>query len=200
LYAGVEFGGKDYYKKPDSIEISAASATSGGIVEVWLDSIDTGEKIAECTIENTGGWDNFQSFKTGVDSVFGMHDVYLRLLGTGNLFKIDWFKFTGESYIPPTSVYTNDNKVGIRSFELNQNYPNPFNPTTQISYSIPQNSYITLKVYNILGQEVMTLFEGVRKPGNYSVTFIGKGLSSGVYLYQLETKNFVETKKLILLK
>lgn len=200
MYAGVEFGGRDYYKKPDSLEISAASASSGGIVEVWLDSIGTGKKIAECMIENTGGWDNFQSFKSGVDSVAGMHDVYFKFLGTGRLFRIDWFKFIGESYIPNLIDNKQDGSKGIHAFELKQNYPNPFNPVTYIKYSVSRTSHITLKVYNILGQEVMTLFEGVRKPGKYTATFDGKGLSSGIYLYQLETENFLETKKLMLIK
>jgi xylan 1,4-beta-xylosidase len=200
MYAGVEFGGKDYYKKPVSLEISAASASSGGIVEVWLDSIDTGEKIAECTIENTGGWDNFQTFSADVDSVAGSHDIYLRFLGTGNLFRIDWFQFIGESYIPTSVNNRQDGKGGIRTFKLNQNYPNPFNPITHIKYSVPNNGHITLKVYNLLGQEVMTLFEGVHQPGTYTATFDGNGLSSGIYFYQLKAENFVETKKLILLQ
>jgi hypothetical protein len=86
------------------------------------------------------------------------------------------------------------------SFALFQNYPNPFNPRTQIQYSVPVKGYISLKIYNLLGQEIMTLFEGVRQPGNYTATFDAKGLSSGVYLYRLTADHFVETKKLILLK
>jgi xylan 1,4-beta-xylosidase len=200
LYAGVEFGGKDYYIKPDSIEILAASNSSVGTVEVWLDSIDTGQKIAECTIENTGGWDNFQSFKTSVDSVAGMHDVYLKFLGgSERLFRIDQFKFIGTSYIPPVGIKEVSN-VGNRTFKLNQNYPNPFNPVTNIKYSIPRKSYITLKVYNILGQEIATLYDGVRTKGNYTVTLEANGLSSGVYLYQLKSESFIETKKLVILK
>jgi beta-xylosidase len=200
MYAGVEFGGRDYYKKPVSIEISAASAASGGLVAVWLDSIDTGTKIAECTIENTGGWNTFQTFTADVDSVAGNHDVYLSFSGTGNLFRIDWFKFIGEGYIP-LSVRDASGGMGvIRSFVLDQNYPNPFNPITHIWYSIPVGGYITLKVYDLLGQEVMTLFQGVRQPGRYSATVNAEGLAGGVYFYQLKSENFVETKKLMLLK
>lgn len=88
----------------------------------------------------------------------------------------------------------------IKSFELSQNYPNPFNPTTQIKYSVPQSSYISLKVYNLLGEEVATLFEGFRNPGEYTITFNGNGLASGVYLYQLKANNFLETKKLVLMR
>ncbi|OGC10137.1 hypothetical protein A2V82_12815 [candidate division KSB1 bacterium RBG_16_48_16] len=85
-------------------------------------------------------------------------------------------------------------------YKLNQNYPNPFNPTTHIAYSVPQSSYIRLKVYNLLGQEVTTLFEGLRQQGNYTATFDGRGLSGGVYLYRMTAANFVDTKKTMLLK
>jgi glucuronoarabinoxylan endo-1,4-beta-xylanase len=86
------------------------------------------------------------------------------------------------------------------AFKLFQNYPNPFNPTTQIRYSIREHGYISLKVYNILGQEVASLFEGYRDAGNYITEFDGAGLASGVYLYQLKTDTFIESKKLSLLR
>lgn len=85
-------------------------------------------------------------------------------------------------------------------FKLFQNYPNPFNPTTRIAYSVPHSCYISLKIYNLLGEEVAILFEGVRQAGNYVATFDGRGLAGGVYLYQLKANNFVGTKKFILLK
>jgi Polysaccharide deacetylase/Secretion system C-terminal sorting domain len=83
---------------------------------------------------------------------------------------------------------------------LMQNYPNPFNPLTSIKYSVPRSSHITLKVYNILGKEVLTLFAGVRSGGNYTTTLDGSKLSSGIYFYQLKAENYVITKKLMLLK
>ncbi len=85
-------------------------------------------------------------------------------------------------------------------YELTQNYPNPFNPTTQIDYSVPQSGYVSLKVYNLLGQEVTTLFNGVLQPGNYTATFNGKGLASGVYLYRLQAGSVSITRKLVLMK
>ena len=87
-----------------------------------------------------------------------------------------------------------------KSFELGQNYPNPFNPTTQIEYSVPKSDYITLKAYNILGQEIASLFEGFQQPGNYKIVFDGSELSSGVYLYQLKAQNFSDIKRTFLLK
>jgi hypothetical protein len=65
---------------------------------------------------------------------------------------------------------------------------------------VPQTSYIRLKVYNLLGQEVTTLFEGLRQQGNYTTTFDGSGLSTGVYVYRMIAANFVDTKKTVLLK
>ncbi len=88
----------------------------------------------------------------------------------------------------------------ISGFKLNQNYPNPFNPTTIISYQIPSDSKVVLKVYNILGDEVATLVNGNKAAGSYSVQFNASNLASGVYFYQIKAGNFVDTKKLVLLK
>lgn len=94
----------------------------------------------------------------------------------------------------------NENNNAVKSYELYQNYPNPFNPTTQINYSIPTNSSVTLKVYNVLGQEVATIFSGTQKAGNYTVNFDGNQFASGVYFYRLQAGNFSSVKKMILMK
>ncbi len=85
-------------------------------------------------------------------------------------------------------------------YTLSQNYPNPFNPTTQIKYSIPKSGFVSLKVYNILGQEVSTLVAGFQKAGNYEATFDGSKLASGVYLYRLQSGTASITKKFVLMK
>jgi hypothetical protein len=94
--------------------------------------------------------------------------------------------------------------VAPQKFELSQNYPNPFNPSTMISYQLAVNSHVTLKVYNVLGQEVATLVNGRQEAGSYTVPFnTNKGtrsLSSGVYIYRLQAGSFVSVKKLVLLK
>jgi hypothetical protein len=79
-------------------------------------------------------------------------------------------------------------------FELGQNYPNPFNPSTRIKYSLPQSGQIALKVFNILGQEVATLFEGTHQPGNYEVRFDGEHFENGIYFCRLKAENFVNIK------
>jgi beta-xylosidase len=100
LYAGVEFGNDEYQKKPDSLEITASCNSAGGVVEVWLDSIDSNNKIAECTITNTGNPDTYRTFTTSIlHNVTGRHDVYLRFRGAGtdNLFMLQWFSFINHS-------------------------------------------------------------------------------------------------------
>lgn len=98
-----------------------------------------------------------------------------------------------------TAINETDSKLPL-NFSLQQNYPNPFNPTTTIKYSISQTSFVTLKVFDLLGKEVATLVNGEKNPGNYKVDFYANGISSGVYFYRLKAGNFVTTKKLVLLK
>ena len=105
---------------------------------------------------------------------------------------LNWFvNYTGVKQIPNTIP---------SKFELSQNYPNPFNPTTNIKYSIPHSGFVSIKVYNILGQEVATLYQGFQKAGVYNLDFDASMLSSGVYLYRLQTNGFTETRKMMLLK
>lgn len=86
------------------------------------------------------------------------------------------------------------------TFKLYQNYPNPFNPTTKIKFEIPERSFVTIKVYDVLGNEVETLVNEEKLIGEYEVEFDATGLPSGFYFYQIKAANFVETKKMILLK
>lgn len=85
-------------------------------------------------------------------------------------------------------------------FELLQNYPNPFNPSTKISWQSPVSSHQSLKIYDVLGNEVATLVDEYKEAGNYEVEFDASKLSSGIYFYKLRAGSFVETKKMILLR
>jgi len=85
-------------------------------------------------------------------------------------------------------------------FMLNQNYPNPFNPSTTISFSIPTSGFASIKVYDILGNEISTLINDDLSAGSYEIDFKADGLTSGVYFYTLSTQNFTSTKKMILTK
>ncbi|HEY6906554.1 MAG TPA: T9SS type A sorting domain-containing protein [Ignavibacteriaceae bacterium] len=104
------------------------------------------------------------------------------------------------SYSNVTAIQPVDNAPAV--FELAQNYPNPFNPSTVISYTIPKESFVSLKVYNLLGQEVASLVNKEQSSGTYKVDFSGTGLNltSGIYLYTLKAGSFVQTRKMMLLK
>jgi len=86
------------------------------------------------------------------------------------------------------------------NFELSQNYPNPFNPSTTISFNLHKSGVVTLRVYNLMGEEIKTLVEGYREAGIYTVKFNAEGHPSGMYLYRLSTNDFTETKKMLFMK
>lgn len=88
----------------------------------------------------------------------------------------------------------------MKNYYISQNYPNPFNPTTVIKYSIPKNGQVEIKVFDILGREVIQLVNEEKPAGNYEVTFDGANLSCGVYLYKITCGSFSKTKKMILIK
>ena len=85
-------------------------------------------------------------------------------------------------------------------YSLSQNYPNPFNPTTTIEFSIPKQSNVVLKIFNVLGQEVATLVSDTKAPGRYTVDFDAAKLASGAYIYRLTADNVVKVNKMLLMK
>ena len=97
-----------------------------------------------------------------------------------------------------TSIST-DSKI-VTDFALSQNYPNPFNPSTVINYQLPSNSFVTIKVYNVIGKEIATLVNEYQQSGTYAKVFSANGLTSGVYFYMIKAGNFSATKKMILIK
>lgn len=98
--------------------------------------------------------------------------------------------------IPPSV----EDEILMNDFVLRQNYPNPFNPRTNINYSIPTISFVQIKVYDVLGKEIATLVNDEKLAGNFTVEFAGAGIPSGIYFYQLKAGNFVQTKKMVLMK
>lgn len=130
-------------------------------------------------------------------SALGVSSIYINqnnqvIVGTspGYLYKND---------SPLTSVQTENTGIPAK-FELNQNFPNPFNPSTQISFAVPQKSFVSLKIYDVQGSEVATLVNEDKEPGFYSINFDAKKLSSGVYFYKVIAGDFNAVRKMILLK
>lgn len=107
-----------------------------------------------------------------------------------NFVRIFQFNVTGMKNLPPVR----------KAYKLCQNYPNPFNPSTVISYQLPANSFVTLKIYDVLGRQVETLVNGRESAGTHLVVFNASNLVSGVYFYRLQTQAYSETKKLMVLK
>lgn len=137
--------------------------------------------------------------------------------GYGTTSQVKHYSFTDNSPLNGTSYYrlkqtdfdgsyTHSDIVEVNiislpgDFILEQNYPNPFNPGTKISWKSPIAGWQTLKVYDLLGNEVATLIDAYKPAGSYEVSFDASGLTSGIYLYKLISGNFIETKKMLLLK
>ncbi len=97
-----------------------------------------------------------------------------------------------------TNVY--ESATELIKYSLSQNYPNPFNPSTTISYQIPQRGFITLKVYDVLGNEIETLISEEKPAGIYEIEFDGANLPSGIYFYRMRAGSLVESKKMVFLK
>ena len=199
--------------------ISTPFANGGGLYHLWqngekwdiADSSFMGRSIFafESNEKNifmatdTGVFRSTDYGSTWDDISSGMKNIFV-----SSIFKSDNYLYANTIngiWKRPLSEITaiDDEKNGGKipnKFSLSQNYPNPFNPVTYINYSIPYSSDVSLKVYNLLGEEVATLFEGYRQAGNYEVVFDGSGFPSGVYFYRMKANNFGQFKKLILLK
>ncbi|GEM_PF-1826537 len=136
---------------------------------------------------------NLSAYAT--DTIF----VRFRLTSDGANSKFGWLIDDIELQPLATSV---DGEIASvpAEYELSQNFPNPFNPVTKINYAIKERGLATLKVYDVLGKEVQTLINSQHDAGWYAIDFNGTNLSSGIYFYQLRSGNFVETKKLLLMK
>jgi hypothetical protein len=163
------------------------------------------------------GGSAWQLLDTVADSIFLYVDETLTITPPdGGIGDIVQYKVTatygssGET--PATNIITeivNRERLGkktdgseslILEYSLAQNYPNPFNPSTTISYSIKYDNHVSLKIYDILGNEVIVLVDKNKTAGKYTVEFDASALSSGVYVYQLRSGNFIDVKKMILLK
>ncbi|MCX6168801.1 MAG: T9SS type A sorting domain-containing protein [Ignavibacteriales bacterium] len=159
--------------------------------KVWMSyynglffSNDSGKTWLQQSIPNTTN--------TFFDITFANEEIGWLLCTNGKLF------YTNNC----GGYFTSDvqEKILPEDFELSQNYPNPFNPVTTISYSIPKQSSVKLKIYDLLGNEIAVLINEEKSAGNYDVKFNGSSLPSGVYFYTLQAGDFYQTRKLVLLK
>jgi len=143
--------------------------------------------------------DIFNQIKNTADNIDALNPGYAGLLGSG---RINACRALGGT--PNPKVYVEGSNIPTK-FSLDQNYPNPFNPTTNISFALPSDSKVSLNIYNIMGQKVKTLVDGITKAGTHTVTWDGtneqgESVASGIYFYKLSDGDKVITKKMSLLK
>jgi hypothetical protein len=170
-----------------SVNFRVASESQGGIIKFLLN----GEEKFNQSVPVTGGWQSWITVSNFIDLESGQDTI--RLFAQQGGFNINWFEL-----VLLTEV--EDENLINKNFELCQNYPNPFNPTTTINYSIPQNDFVKLSIYDMLGKEIETLVDEEKPAGNHRVDFNGSKLSSGIYFYQLNAGLYMMIKKMILLK
>jgi len=191
--------GKAYNPQPPdssiNISINLTQITWENPVEVDGNEIWMGTDSSNIVLVLSGG---LFTFYTMPDTLEYEQTYYWRVdeIGPNGTTPGNLWRFTTEEI--PTNL--NEKSSLIEDFLLEQNYPNPFNPSTTIKYQIPEKSFVTIKVYDVLGNELTTLVNEEKPSGSYEVEFDGTNLTSGIYFYQLRAGKYVETKKMVLLK
>jgi hypothetical protein len=143
--------------------------------------------------DNGSTWTALTHDTIQVDALHSRGDTSYALLEGGGLYTL-----TRNGIV--TSVLPRQGTQLPSTYELSQNYPNPFNPTTDVRFRVAGFEFVTLTVYDVLGQRVATLVSEVKQPGEYSVKWDASRFPSGVYFYQLRTKSFMDVKKMVLMK
>jgi len=184
LYAGVEFGNIETQSVLDSVEFTASSIASGGTVEVWLDSIDSGMKIAECPIGKTGNLSTFKKFKASVLTISGNHDVYLKFVGTGTnkLFQLKWFNF-----IKKATSTSAASKIG--KLDKVWIYPNPAKDKMSIYSGFQFNK---VEIFSMNGRLV---FLDKNKASKNSM--LDLHLDSGMYILKISNEKYFASSKFL---
>lgn len=169
-------------------------SVSKGLIRFW--NTTTGQVVHEFVDENIGGGNNLS--RTVIHSFAFSTAGNLFAYSVGNMLKVTMSDLNLAN--PLTNVIPTGNLIP-KEYTLYQNYPNPFNPTTAISFALPKESKVTLRIYDALGKEVAVLINNeIRNAGMYKVDFVGNDFASGIYYFKLETENFVDSKRMILLK
>ena len=191
----------DYnYITPVELSSFTVSANNGNVNLNWSTATETNNKGFEIERKSVNG--EFQN--VGYVPGFGTTTEPRSYTYADN--NVDGGQYTyrlRQIDLNGSSSYSKEVEVEVtapKEFSLDQNYPNPFNPTTLIQYSIPAEQHVKLNVYNLLGEKVMTLVDGMQKSGQHEVSFNASNLASGVYVYKLEAGTQSSIKKMVLMK
>jgi len=195
LYFGVEISARERlsYGLPPKPPSGAFDVRFSGDTKIAMDK-------AEIEVMNPS-----QTLTISYDIIIdaGDHMSWILISESGNEFTLEG---TGEITIPTEETFTLERKAIIPiAYTLHQNYPNPFNPITSLRYDLPEQAQVTLTVYDLMGREVTQLVNTTQEAGYRSVQWdatnsFGKPVSAGVYLYQIRAGEFVQTRKMVLLK
>ncbi len=191
-----------YQATPVELTSFNAGVNGNQISLKWQTATETNNKgfeVERRALNLSEGWENIGFVKgSGTTTVPKLYSFTDNSLLPGKYsYRLKQIDFDG------TSAYSKEVEVDVKvpsTFSLLQNYPNPFNPATNIEYQIPDREFVTLKIYDVLGNEVAALVNEEKPAGNYAVKFNGINLSSGVYFYRLKAGSYTSTKKLILMK
>lgn len=176
-----------------------ATVPGFGNFTMLIDNEDVSGKIR---VNGTGSFINFQPFEiepTYLES--GVHVMRFEFDTDFASEQKNWLFSFDKTVVKRVDDTSDETDMDIPSnFSLQQNYPNPFNPSTNISYNLPKNGHVHLKIYNTLGQTVQVLVDELKNAGNHTAIFDASSLSSGVYIYQIEYEGEILSKKMILMK
>ena len=166
-----------------------------GVIYIHMDKFIFAGSRGEGIYLSSDNGNNWNAVNSGIENLFinsfcGNSEGFVFVGSDSGVYK---------SSEPITSVKNNKSPT-IFTYLLNQNYPNPLNPFTTIKYQIPELSFVTIKIYDVLGNEIETLVNEEKPAGTFAITWNAERLTSGVYFYQLKTGSFVETKTMILMK
>jgi len=198
--------GYTYHTTPrkDTVKITAPKYY-GGYVQVTIKKETTNEEmqlLRDSLNVNiiSSSTSPFDSSKSEVWQIFG-HSIDSLAIVYSNDSRFRSFYAERWPQSDSSFVTSTDTEILLsNNFVLSQNYPNPFNPSTTIKYSIPKSGFVSVKIFDSLGREITTLVHEEQSIGDYKINFYSSELSSGIYFYQLRTKDYVETKKMLLLK
>jgi hypothetical protein len=189
---------------PIPVELISFNAdyNSGNVDLSWITATELNNSGFEIERKSEDGEWNKITFIQGSGTTTEIKHYFfsdeVKALNTSTLFyRLKQIDFDG------SFEYSKEIEVDINlpiEFQFEQNYPNPFNPVTLIKYQLPFKSSITIKIFDILGNEVETLVNEEKDVGYYQISFNASELSSGIYFYTLQTENYLVTKKMILLK
>ena len=185
---------------PVELTSFTAAVVDGSVLLNWTTATETNNRGFE--VEKQSGNSNWESigFVTGKGTTTEPQSYSFTDNNVANgryTYRLKQIDFDGS--------FNNSKEIEVQintpvEFSLSQNYPNPFNPATKINYSVPKDGYVKISVYNVIGQEVAELVNGMVKAGTHEVNFDASGLTSGIYFYKIEANGFSNIKKMTLLR